>query len=63
MTRAKSDYEKALDRAARAYAAYMTDVLEEADPHQLALLQRDLTIVAHWDEQEHECECPVCLAP
>lgn len=61
MTKPKTDEAKAFDRAVKAFLNFMLDSSGDADPDQYELLTRDLTIVAHWDAEDDECECECCL--
>lgn len=62
MTKPKTDYEKALTAAAKAYAEWMTRAAIDEGRWTQETAERALTILAHWPEgDDPECECPVCL--
>lgn len=61
MTRPRSDLDKAVSRAAKSLveALVQQDQYDAVDAAWRAM--RDATVLAHWDVDEDECECFVCL--
>ena len=61
MTKAKSDYDKALSRAIKSLVAALvcTDAQEAVEA--VIRAEIDATIIAHWYRDAYECECHICL--
>lgn len=61
MTKPISDREKAMRRAIASTVAWMLERDENRLDPLARRAMRDVSIAAHWDLYEDECECSICV--